>query len=156
MKTLIDNPSESIQVLLSKLSTYLSYCHSGTMLIATADNRSYRLALEAGRVTHCSYGRVHGDEAVRLITSIEVRSSSFSRDVFFPFRPIAAVEDKSLIDTILDQALRCVPSGPRDDAKRAVSDKPALVNSRIIDEETLPSGLTNEQMERLFGKFYFE
>ncbi|RVU83619.1 hypothetical protein EOL70_14925 [Leucothrix sargassi] len=122
-----------------RLSNHLSCCHTGTFLIATDDNRSCRMAINAGRVTHCSFGREHGDDALKTLHTVTKGHCSFVKHLNFPFKERSQINDKHAVETLI-----------------AVLNDQATQASEQPSKQRLPSGLTDVQMEALFGKFHFE
>jgi hypothetical protein len=82
--------------LLQKLSEALGSRQTGTFFVATSDNASCRFCLVQGHITHCSYQRLHGMEALQAFSHIEGGRCSFSPNPY-PFRPHDAVEHAQAI-----------------------------------------------------------
>ena len=139
MQASVEKKAHSIHAIMEQLSRHLMSCHTGTFLIATNDNHSCRMSLTAGRVTHCSFGRTHGDEALHKITKISAGHCSFVKNARFPFKEHSEVNNKHGVDELIAILNQSSPG--------------KLESSR---KQKLPSGLTDRQMEVLFGKFHFE
>ncbi|OQX02105.1 MAG: hypothetical protein BWK73_43780 [Thiothrix lacustris] len=111
---------------------------SGTLLIATHDNASCRFALEQGRLTHCTFSRLHGEDALIAFTTIQAGRYSFNQQTY-PFRSAALVAHERAVE------LLGLPSEPEVEPSVPAGLKP--VSGSLF---------TKEEMEALFGKFYFE
>jgi hypothetical protein len=139
MQASLERKTLSVIDIVDQLSQHLMCCHSGTFLIATNDNRSCRVSLNAGRVTHCSFGRIHGDAAFQKIADIQAGTYSFIKNAPQPTKERSQVKNKHTVDQLI-QTLK----------------QQSESHSKRENQETLPSGLTDKQMESLFGKFHFE
>jgi len=111
---------------------------SGTLLIATHDNASCRFALEQGRLTHCTFSRLHGEDALIAFTTIQGGRYSFHQQTY-PFRSVAMVAHERAVE------LLGLPAEPEAKPSAPAGLKP--VSGSLF---------TKEEMEALFGKFYFE
>ncbi|WP_146201331.1 hypothetical protein [Leucothrix arctica] len=139
MQASVEKETQSIHDIMEQLSRHLMSCHTGTFLIATNDNHSCRMSLTAGRVTHCSFGRTHGDEALQKITKISAGNCSFVKNARYPFKERSEVKKKHGVDQLI-----------------ATLNQSSHGKSESSRKHKLPSGLTDRQMEVLFGKFHFE
>ncbi len=108
---------------------------SGTFLVATDNNASCRFAIADGELTHCTFSRLHGEEAMIAFTQIQAGRYSFN-NMLYPFRPMAVLGHERALD-ILDVQ----PASPQ----KPTQPKPVS-----------GSMFTQEELEKLFGKFYFE
>ncbi|OQX03919.1 MAG: hypothetical protein BWK73_37905 [Thiothrix lacustris] len=111
---------------------------SGTLLIATHDNASCRFALAKGRLTHCSFSRLHGEDALIAFTTIQAGRYSFNQQTY-PFRSAAVVAHERAVELL---GLFSEP-----EAKPLTPTELKPVSGSLF---------TKEEMETLFGKFYFE
>ncbi len=135
---------------------------SGTFLIATHDNSSCRFALDEGRLTHCSYSRLHGEAALEAFTQIEAGRYSLNQ-ILYPFRAVASIaHDRAVTilgiptpDLVLpaNKTLLDVATLPQlvSDVELSVAAAP-VKTSRVVSG----SQFTPAELEKLFGKFYFE
>lgn len=124
-----------LSVILAHLEQSIQQRLSGTFLVATNDNASCRLALQQGRLTHCTFRRLHGEAAISAFTQIQAGRHSFNTNLAYPFRDIAQVEHKNALQ-ILGLNLG-----------QAETPKLKPVSGSLF---------TQEELEALFGKFYFE
>ena len=120
---------------------------SGTFLIATSDNTSCRFALDAGRVTHCSYSRLHGEEALLAFTSIEAGRYSLN-NMLYPFRTVASIAHERALEILGIQDV-----GMDLTHFAAPTTKIGVENRMRVAKG---SQFTPDELEQLFGKFYFE
>ena len=134
---MLANEYQSYSLLRAGLMTSLTQQLSGTFLIATQDNASCRFALERGRLTHCSFSRLHGEAALIAFTTIQAGRHSFN-DLRYPFRTYAEIKHERAVE-ILNLTLP--------PANTELEEKPKVVRG---------SQFTQAELERLFGKFYFE
>lgn len=111
---------------------------SGTLLIATHDNASCRFALEKGRLTHCTFSRLHGEDALIAFTTIQAGRYSFNHQ-HYPFRAAAVV--------VHERAVELLGLFPEPEVKPLTPKGLKPVSGSLF---------TKEEMETLFGKFYFE
>lgn len=128
--------------LLAQLQGVLDNEQTGTFLIATHDNASCRLAIHQGRITHSTYRRLHGEEAVGAMTQIHAGRCSFAPGRVYPFRPHAALKHEVAMQLLF-----------------ALSTDAALADVKepqAKQKQVLPSGFTKQELEMLFGNFYFE
>lgn len=125
-------------ILWNGLKDALAQKLSGTLLIATHDNASCRFAIDVGHLTHCTFSRLHGEEALLAFTDIQAGRYSFNPQTY-PFRSVAAVAHERAVELLgLPAELKSKPLAP--EGLKPVSG----------------SLFTKEEMEALFGKFYFE
>ena len=121
---------------------------SGTFLIATCDNASCRFALDAGRVTHCSYSRLHGEEALLAFTNIEAGRYSLN-NMLYPFRTVASIAHERALEILGIQDVGM-------DLTRSVSAELIATTAANRTRVAKGSQFTPDDLEQLFGKFYFE
>jgi hypothetical protein len=114
--------------LLEKLSEALRSQQSGTFFVATSDNASCRFCLVQGHITHCSYQRLHGMEALRAFSHIEGGRCSFSPNPY-PFRPHDTVEHAQAI-ALLD--INLIPP-PAPIAKPVMAAPPPKTPPKVRD-----------------------
>lgn len=88
--------------LLIALEKPIKQQQSGTFYIATADNRSFRVAFKSGRMTHCTYGRLHGHEAVTAIDPIICGRSNFFENQPSPFKERDQISHEVLLKQFSD------------------------------------------------------
>ncbi len=121
---------------------------SGTFLIATCDNASCRFALDAGRVTHCSYSRLHGEEALLAFTHIAAGRYSLN-NMLYPFRTVASIAHERALEIlgIQDEGM---------DLTKTISADAIAVSVANRGRVAKGSQFTPNELEQLFGKFYFE
>ena len=129
----------TITDIVDQLSHHLLRCHTGAFLIATNDNRSCRISLSAGRVTHCAFGRDYGDAAFDKIAEIQEGSYSFVKNAPQPTKARMQVNNKQAFDQLMSD----LNEQAEDDLQET-------------NRQKLPSGLTDRQMEALLGRFQFE
>ena len=65
---------------------------SGVFFVVTKDNRSFRLAIHEGEITHSTCGRLHGEEALQTITTDSCERVAFSEN------KISFFKDRDLVD----------------------------------------------------------
>lgn len=96
-----------LNTILTALRTRMIQKKSGTFFIATDDNASARFALNDGQLTHCSFKRQNGEEAVQAFCDVTSGRYSFS-DAPFPFRNNSRIEH----DNALQILGIMLPKGP--------------------------------------------
>lgn len=79
-------------VIWTQLIEVLQTKQTGTFFIATAENSSGRFAVQNGRITHCAYQRLHGEEAVQALVNLVAGRCSFMPKQGTPFRERDQVE----------------------------------------------------------------
>ncbi|MEN9502391.1 MAG: hypothetical protein RI964_1676 [Pseudomonadota bacterium] len=129
---------------------------SGTFLIATHDNASCRFALEAGRVTHCSYSRLHGEAALLAFTNIEAGRYSLN-NMLYPFRTVASIAHERALEVLGIQASGLeLPPHVSVAVLEVANDLSNVEQPKSRTRAVKGSQFTPEELEKLFGKFYFE
>lgn len=126
-------------ILCNHLQQAINQQLSGTFLIATDDNASCRFALQQGRLTHSSFRRLHGMEAVEAFSSIQAGRHSFNATLNYPFREHARIDHEAAI-VLLGLTMPSAPPPVRAQRLKPVSG----------------SQFTQAELEALFGRFYFE
>lgn len=78
--------TQSLPQLIDALQIPLQQQKTGVFFIATQDNASCRFAIKNGVLTHCSYKRLHGMEAVQAFLKSQSGKCSFIGELKFPFQ----------------------------------------------------------------------
>ena len=68
----------------NNLFKYCKEKQTGTILIATNNNKSCQITLEKGKITAVSMGRIKGDDVARVLYNDGIRSASFTKNMSFP------------------------------------------------------------------------
>lgn len=86
--------------ILEQLTAVLSTQQSGVFFIATDANESARFNLSTGNITHCSFRRSHGQDALEELSQINTAKCSFAENSRFPFRDKDCVEHETALQTL--------------------------------------------------------
>lgn len=86
--------------ILEQLATVLSTQQSGVFFIATDTNESARFNLSTGNITHCSFRRSHGQNALEELSQINTAKCSFAENSRFPFRDKDFIEHETALQTL--------------------------------------------------------
>lgn len=86
--------------IIDHLAAALGKKQSGVFFIATDKNESARLGLADGQITRCSFGRLHGADALNGIQKINTAKCSFAANSRFPFRDKDHVEHQAAMLTL--------------------------------------------------------
>ena len=131
-----EQPIEVFDQLLQRLEKLLQQNSTGTWLVATTANTSVRFALQQGQLTHCTYYRLHGDQALQaLVRDAPQGRATFLANARYPFKAQALLEHEAALPILFK------------------------INNQDLEltkAKTHPSGFTEEQLLQLFGRFYFE
>lgn len=115
----------------TQLAEILRAGQSGTFFIATSDNNSGRFGIVDGRISHCAYQRLHGDEAVQALMLLEAGRCSFILNQTYPFRERDQVDPTHLLPLLGRLAsLVAVPTTVATDVPQRGSLKLRLTNDR--------------------------
>ncbi|MEZ5534012.1 MAG: hypothetical protein R3F02_00170 [Thiolinea sp.] len=126
---------------IEQLSNLLGKDQSGVFFIATDTNESARLGLTNGRLTHCSFRRLHGQEALEELEQIATAKCSFSENLRFPFRDRDSIDhDAALLK--LDISLPAIaddtpPEDPQTDEEEnhaPVETRTRIYRGKVIEE----------------------
>lgn len=80
-------------------SCIFNFCHSnqtGTILIATNNNRSCQISLDKGKVTAASMGRSKGYNVANELRNDGIRRASFTPNMIFPHTDDALIHSSQM------------------------------------------------------------
>ena len=85
---------------------------TGTILIATNNNKSCQITLEKGKIIAVSMGRIKGDDVARVLYKDGIKSASFSKSMSFPHSIEATINSsRKFLDNLkLTPHLTLVPN----------------------------------------------
>lgn len=133
---------KTLDQLLDEIVKPLQQKQTGVFFVATSDNASCRFAINSGRLTHCTFQRLHGSDALQaFINNVSSGRCSFSESMRAPFRDQDALDPDAAMK-IPGIAARLQQTPPPPAASETDSAAPAQTRQRLyrgnVIEDTAP------------------
>lgn len=76
----------------ANIFSYLNETYTGTILIATKNNKSCQITILKGAIIAVSMGRIKGYEVATKLSEYGIRRASFSQNMAFPHTKAAFID----------------------------------------------------------------
>ena len=88
---------EKLHKVIEHLARLLQEGQSGVLLLATDNNESARIGITDGKISQCSFKRLHGTDALDHLQNINAARYSFAKGMAFPFKPNDSLNHEAAI-----------------------------------------------------------